>query len=83
MPIAALPDAYQLDGGILRRHREQVLKVRREEIAVRLGCSVSRVAHVENNRRALTVGKAATFAAAYGLRLDDCIVPADEREVAH
>jgi transcriptional regulator with XRE-family HTH domain len=77
MPIAALPDAYVLDGAILRRHREKVLKVRREEIACRLGCSVSRVAHVENNLRTMSVGKAATFASAYALRLDDCIVPVE------
>jgi transcriptional regulator with XRE-family HTH domain len=78
----ALPPTFRLDGTLLRRHREEVLKQRREEVAVRAGCSLSQIAHIELEYYVPSVAKAARIVAAYGLRLDDVIVPVDEPEAA-
>jgi transcriptional regulator with XRE-family HTH domain len=69
---------YVFDGELYRAERE-LQGLTREELAVRLGCSVSQIAHVElNNNPWQSLTKVARFAAALGKRVDDFVVSDDE-----
>jgi transcriptional regulator with XRE-family HTH domain len=67
------PAPYRFDHARLRAIRESK-QLTREELAARLHCSVSRVAHVELGYTEPGVSKAAEFAAALGVRVDDLLV---------
>jgi transcriptional regulator with XRE-family HTH domain len=69
--------AYRFSGALYRAERERQ-ELRREDIAVRYGCSVSLVTAVELDRHVINVEKAARFAAALGRRVDDFVVADDE-----
>jgi transcriptional regulator with XRE-family HTH domain len=73
MPIPAKPAVYRFDPSRLRSLRESK-KISREELAARLRCSVSRVSHAELGYHEPSISKAAEFAAALGVRVDDLLV---------
>jgi transcriptional regulator with XRE-family HTH domain len=73
MPIPAKPATYRFDGERLRSIRESN-KLTREELAARLHCSVARIAHAELGYNVPSISKAAEFAAALGIRVDDLLI---------
>jgi transcriptional regulator with XRE-family HTH domain len=69
---------YCWSGALYQAERERQ-GLRREEIAVRLGCSYHLVQAVEiGTHPNPSASKAARFAAALGRRVDDFMVPVDE-----
>ena len=71
-----LPARFRFDRERLRSIRE-ANGWTREDVAVRVPCSVSLVAAVELGYRRVSAERAATFCAVYGARLDDVLVPVD------
>lgn len=71
------PDADRLDpptvGKALRRLREE-RELRQQDIAARLGLTVSGYAHYENGRARLTLVDLPRFAAAFKLSIHDLLV---------
>jgi transcriptional regulator with XRE-family HTH domain len=71
---------YQFSGARFKAAREAA-GLTREEVAVLIGRSVTTVQFVETDKHEPGAGKAATLAAAVGVRVDDLLVPVDEPAV--
>jgi transcriptional regulator with XRE-family HTH domain len=82
MPVPdPLPVTHRFDGARLRAIRERK-GWRREDVAVRVPCSVTQITSVELGYVVPNVNKIASLCAVYGCLLDDVIVPVGlEREV--
>jgi transcriptional regulator with XRE-family HTH domain len=68
---------FRFDGSRLRAVRES-RGLTREELAVRMPCSVSRISHAELNYHTPHIEVLAELAAALGVRVDDLLVLDDE-----